>query len=241
MKFGLVGKKLKHSFSQAYFTNKFRQSGLPHTYENYEIPDISQVKLIFSDPEIKGLNVTIPYKQDVIPFLDELDATAKNTGAVNCILINNGKKTGYNTDVFGFSQSIKPFFESHHEKALILGTGGASKAVYAVLSELGVQCFFASRHPQKVNECLYEDINQQMVNSCLIIVNTTPLGMFPDVDSHPPFPFEYLTPRHLVIDLIYNPEQTTFLSRAKAQGAVVLNGLTMLHQQAEKSWDIWNQ
>ncbi|MBK9191914.1 MAG: shikimate dehydrogenase [Crocinitomicaceae bacterium] len=238
--FGLIGKKLGHSFSKDFFEKKFQLLNLDATYRNFELERIEDVKSLFADPTIEGLNVTIPYKQSFIPFLDSLDPVAERVGAVNCIQLKNGKSKGFNTDVFGFSQAIKPFLESHHERALILGTGGASRAVEFVLAELGLAVFFISRHPKNDNEFAWSDINENMVQSCGIIVNTTPVGMFPEVNQCPEFPFEYLNPTHLVMDLIYNPKETELLKRAKAAGASVINGESMLFQQAEKSWEIWN-
>lgn len=238
--FGLIGKKLGHSFSKSFFEKKFLNLGLDASYRNFELENIEDVKLLLADKNIGGLNVTIPYKETVIPYLNELDHVAQKVGAVNCIKVQNGKAKGYNTDVFGFSQAIKPFLESHHERALILGTGGASKAVEFVLSELGLAVFFISRNPKNENQFAYSDLNKNMVQSCGIIVNTTPLGMYPEINQCPAFPFEYLNSGHLVMDLIYNPKETAFLKKAKAAGASVINGETMLFQQAEKSWEIWN-
>jgi len=239
-KYGLIGKKLGHSFSKDFFEKKFRNLNLDVTYENFELADISAIKTVFEIPELVGLNVTIPYKQSVIPFLDQLDETAKAVGAVNCIHLKNGQKTGYNTDVFGFRQMIKPFLESHHERALILGKGGASKAVEYVLKELGLAVFFATRNPEEEHDFGYDEINERMIQACGIIVNTTPLGMFPDVEFFPQIPYEFLTDKNLAVDLIYNPKETVFMKKARSFGANAINGETMLHQQAEKSWEIWN-
>ncbi len=239
-KYGLIGKKLSHSFSKTFFENKFQALNIDSTYENFELENISQIKDVFTNSDLTGLNVTIPYKEAVIPFLDELDESAKSVGAVNCIQIKNGKKIGHNTDVFGFSQIIKPFLESHHERALILGKGGAAKAVAYVLNELGLAVFFVTRNPIEENDFSYEDINEAMIRSCGIIVNTTPLGMFPDVENAPAIPYEFLSDKNLIVDLIYNPKETLFMKKAKSFGAKAINGETMLHQQAEKSWEIWN-
>ncbi len=239
--FGLVGKSLTHSFSKDYFTTKFQNESIDAEYLNFEIESIESISNVLKTNHLKGLNVTIPYKESIIPFLDEIDDVSKEIGAVNTIKIENGKTKGFNTDVFGFKQMIKPFFKSHHERAIILGTGGASKAVAYVLKNLGCEPIFISRHPQADNEFIYEDINQIMIESCPIIVNTTPIGMFPNNNQKPNVPTEYLTERNLVIDLIYNPEETLLLKEAKQKGTWTLNGLTMLHQQAEKSWDIWNE
>jgi shikimate dehydrogenase len=239
-KYGLIGKKLGHSFSKDFFIEKFKKLGIDAVYENFELDRADAIAGLLTQENLKGLNVTIPYKEAVIPYLDGVDSTAQEIGAVNCIQVKNGKAKGFNTDAFGFSQLIKPFLESHHERALILGTGGASKAVVNVLKQLGVQVYFATRTPQKENEFHYADVNDRMIGSCGILINTTPLGMFPDLNSYPEIPYSAISPQHLAIDLIYNPAQTVFLSKCKEQGAVVQNGTTMLIQQAEESWRIWN-
>lgn len=238
--YGLVGRKLSHSFSKSFFENKFQSLNIDSVYENFEIETITQIEDVFAVSDLAGLNVTIPYKEAVIPMLDELDESAKSVGAVNCIQIKNGKHVGYNTDVFGFRQMIKPFLESHHERALILGKGGAAKAVAHVLNELGLTVFFVTRNPKEENDFSYHDINEAMINSCGIIVNTTPVGMFPDTENAPAIPYEFLSDINLVVDLIYNPKETLFMKKAKSSGANAINGETMLHQQAEKSWEIWN-
>lgn len=238
--YGLIGRKLSHSFSKSFFENKFQTLNIDSVYENFEIETITQIKDVFAASDLAGLNVTIPYKEAVIPFLDGLDESAKSVGAVNCIQIKNGKHIGYNTDVFGFRQMIKPFLESHHERALILGKGGAAKAVAHVLNELGLNVFFVTRNPKGGNDFSYDDINEAMIHSCGIIVNTTPVGMFPDIENAPAIPFEFLSDQNLVVDLIYNPKETSFMKKAKSFGANAINGETMLHQQAEKSWEIWN-
>lgn len=239
--FGLIGRSLKHSFSKSWFEKKFSELGLQNfSYTNFELPEISHLrKLLTEHPELSGLNVTIPYKEDVLPFLDELRPEAKAIGAVNCIQIRNGKLTGYNTDAYGFAQSIKPFLDNTHERALILGTGGASKAVAYALKNVGVEVHFVSR--QKTPNCFtYEEINERMMQAFLLIVNTTPVGMSPNETESPALPYEFFTRGHLAYDLIYNPGETPFLQKAKQQGAVTMNGLSMLHLQAEKNWEIWN-
>ena len=238
--FGLVGKSLTHSFSKDYFNSKFKELDIDANYTNFELENINQIKGVLSTPNLLGLNVTIPYKESIIPFLDEIDDVAKQVGAVNTIQLKDGKTKGFNTDVFGFKQMIKPFFKSHHHRAIILGTGGASKAVDYVLRDLGCDPIFISRHPVNENEFRYEDINEIMINACPIIVNTTPVGTFPNVNEMPNVPTKFLTEKSLVIDLIYNPKETLLLKKAKQKNAWTLNGLTMLHQQAEKAWGIWN-
>ncbi|MEX1001323.1 MAG: shikimate dehydrogenase [Crocinitomicaceae bacterium] len=238
--YGLIGKSLEHSFSKKYFLKKFDNMGFNCDYLNFELNDINEVKKVFDLPGISGVNVTIPYKEKIIPYLDELSDEAIAVGAVNTIQIKNGVKKGYNTDVYGFKQLIKPFFQSHHERSMILGTGGAAKAVAYVLESLGSEVIYISRKPKGENAFSYEEINENMIRFNGIIVNTTPLGTFPDVARFPPIPYHFIQSNQLVIDLVYNPPLTEFLKRAAAQGATVLNGKTMLEQQAEKSWEIWN-
>ncbi len=237
--FGLVGKKLEHSFSRDFFTQFFTENSIQAEYRNYEIEDISGVSEIFQLEHLGGLNVTIPYKVSIIPFLDELSNEAEEIGAVNTIQFKNGKKIGHNTDAFGFQQSIKPFLTFQHERAMILGTGGASKAVAYVLRNLGIDVIFISRQPKGENQFSYNEINQHMLRACKLVVNTTPIGMFPNVEGCPAFPFEFLSKEHLVVDLIYNPVETQFLKGAKGEGATILNGGPMLEQQALRAWEIW--
>lgn len=238
MVFGLLGKSLNHSFSQGYFTKKFEDEGIEAEYRNFELAQIDELKTVLRTENLKGLNVTIPYKSDVIPFLDGLSDEAAKIGAVNTIINENGKWIGANTDAFGFQQMIKPFLLNTHERALILGNGGASKAVAYVLKSIGLDVIFAARNPLEGQFHLSE-VNDMMVKHCGIIVNTTPMGTWPNVDDYISIPFHALTDAHLVVDLIYNPEQTTFLKNAANNGATTLNGLTMLYQQAEKSWQLW--
>ena len=238
MKFALLGKTLGHSFSKKFFTEHFTKTAIEATYENIELADISDVKNILTH-NFNGFNVTIPYKESIIPFLDELSPEAKVIGAVNTIAIRNGRSIGFNTDAFGFQQSIKPFLTNLHEKALILGTGGASKAVAFVLKNIGINVLFVSRNPTKPNEFSYSDINENMLRACKLIVQTTPVGTFPSITDCPAFPFQHLTSVHLVVDLIYNPSETLFLHQAKQSGATILNGESMLKEQALKSWEIW--
>lgn len=238
-KYGLIGKALEHSFSQKYFQTKFEHLGIHARYDNISLQSVEEVVDLFKKNEYAGFNVTMPYKESIIPYLDRLDDQAAAVGAVNTILVEGGKTVGYNTDVYGFKQMIKPFFESHHERALIIGTGGASKAVAFVLEALGVQVIYVSRRPNGKTVFGYEDVNENMVKFNGIIVNTTPVGMHPDDKAEVVFPYSFLTDKHLVVDLIYNPLETVFLKKAKQQGAVTQNGLTMLHQQAEKAWQIW--
>lgn len=239
-KFGLIGKRLDYSFSKTFFTDFFEKNKLNYTYENIETPGVSELKSILESGKFSGLNVTIPYKESIIPFLDELSPEAKAIGAVNTISFENGKAVGHNTDAFGFQQSIKPFLDNRHERAIILGTGGASKAIAYVLKNIGLNAIFISRTPQGENQFSYADVNQNMVNACKMIVNCTPIGTFPNVDEKPDFPMEFVTNNHFVVDLIYNPEKTQFLLEAEAKGAMILNGYSMLKEQALKAFELWS-
>lgn len=238
--FGLIGKTLGHSFSQSFFTDFFEKNNISASYSNFELTTIGEIIPLLTG-KMDGLNVTIPYKEQIIPFLDELSAEAKIIGAVNCVQFLNGKTIGHNTDAYGFQQSIKPFLTNQHERAMILGTGGASKAVEYVLKNLGIDVIFISRTPKKSNEFHYDEINNHMLNACKLIVNTTPVGTFPNINDCIELPFECLTPNHLVIDLIYNPSKTKLLTESEEYGAQILNGESMLKQQALKGWQIWNQ
>ncbi|MCE3229194.1 MAG: Shikimate dehydrogenase [Bacteroidetes bacterium] len=240
--FGLIGKTLSHSFSKEYFELKFLELKLKdHSYKNFELDNIEGFSLVVQgNPHLKGLNVTIPYKESIIPFLDELTPDAKEIGAVNCIEFRDKKLIGHNTDHYGFKQSIKPFLEPQHERALILGTGGSSKAVAYALESVGVEVYYVSTSKKGPKIFSYEQLNGYMFESFKLIINTTPVGMFPDVHECPAIPYQYLTEQHLCYDLIYNPTETLFLETSKKHGAVTMNGLSMLKLQAEKSWIIWN-
>lgn len=240
-KFGLIGQTLGHSFSRSFFTEKFERENISAIYSNYELASIDEFpSLLSTQSDLKGLNVTIPYKSAIIPFLDELDEVASAVGAVNTIVFESGKLKGYNTDVYGFQQSIKPFLRNIHERALILGTGGASKAVELVLSNLGISVSYLSRNPKGERQYEYGDANELMMNAFKLIVNTTPLGTFPNVNEMPSIPVQFLGKDHLVIDLIYNPSTTKLLQLSAENGADTLNGLSMLQHQALKAWEIWN-
>jgi len=239
--FGLLGKSLKHSFSKQYFEEKFKKEELPFKYLNFERPTLDNIKQLTIDyPNLSGLNVTIPYKEEIISHLDKISSKAKIIGAVNCIKITKkGNWKGYNTDVFGFEKSFKPLLKPHHQKALILGTGGASKAVAFVLDGLKIPYVFVSRKKEP-NQLTYDLINSTVFDNYQIIINTTPLGTFPKVEDCPNLPYHLLTKNHYAFDLVYNPSETLFLKNAKLHGATVANGENMLHFQAEKSWEIWN-
>lgn len=244
-KYGLIGYPLTHSFSKRFFTEKFERENIDSTYENFEIDSIGKfTDIIKNNPEIIGLNVTIPYKELVIPFLDELNDSAQKVGAVNTVkIIRSGSEIhlkGYNTDTFGFENSLKPLLKEYHKKALILGTGGASKALKYVLKNLGIEFISASIEELKENEIRYEEIDEKMIAEHLLIINATPLGTYPKTETFPAIPYEFITEKHLLFDLVYNPEVTQFLAKGKAKGATTKNGLDMLLGQALKSYEIWN-
>ncbi|MGN0056664.1 MAG: shikimate dehydrogenase family protein [Phocaeicola plebeius] len=244
--FGLIGYPLGHSFSKNFFNEKFHSENIDAEYVNFEIPTIEDFpKVVASHPHLVGLNVTIPYKEKVISYLDELDKDAASIGAVNVIRVirNKGKVflKGYNSDVLGFTQSIEPLLEHHHTKALILGTGGASKAVNYSLRKLGLDTLFVSRNRRNESTITYSDLTPEYMEAYKVIVNCTPVGMYPQADLCPDIPYELLTPQHLLYDLLYNPNTTLFMKRGADQGATVKNGLEMLLLQAFGAWDIWNQ
>jgi shikimate dehydrogenase len=240
---GLVGKNIDYSFSKAYFTTKFKDEKLErYSYTNFDLTAISEFpKTVKANPNLKGLNVTIPYKEAVIPYLNQLSKKAAKIGAVNTIkFTKKGKLKGYNTDCHGFKKAIKKILKPHHKKALILGTGGASKAVAYALNELEIAYTFVSREAQ-APALSYAALSPSVFENYQIIINCTPLGTFPHVNDCPPIPYSLITKQHLAFDLIYNPEESLFLKNAKAQGATTKNGLDMLIYQAEKAWKIWNK
>lgn len=241
-RFGLIGKDIAYSFSKQYFTNKFETEQLPYTYENFDLEHISEfTPLIQNNSNIIGFNVTIPYKEQVIPFLDTIDKKAKKIGAVNTITFDsNGKLKGYNTDCYGFKKSIKPYLKKHHKKALILGTGGASKAIAYTLKKLKIKFDYVSRTNKNGVKYTYDNLTLKDLNNYTVIINCTPIGTHPHVNARPNIPYEGITNRHLLFDLIYNPEETAFLKAGKSKGAKTVNGYQMLEFQAEKAWRIWN-
>lgn len=245
--YGLIGYPLGHSFSAGYFNEKFEAEGIDAQYVNFEIPSIKEFREVVENNEnLMGLNVTIPYKEQVIPYLDDLDkSTAKRIGAVNVIkIIRGGKKTkfiGFNSDIVGFTQSIEPYITDHHQQALILGTGGASKAICCGLQDLGIKSLFVSRSKKNANTITYQDLTPEIMESHHVIVNCTPLGMYPKINECPDIPYELLTPNHLLYDLLYNPDETLFMKKGKKQGAMVKNGLEMLLLQAFEAWNIWQK
>jgi shikimate dehydrogenase len=246
-KFGLIGFPLGHSFSKKYFEDKFVKLGRNDcSYDLFPMQTLSGFKeWIYAQQELSGLNVTIPHKIEIIKHLNLLDNSASAVGAVNTIKITYNNSTpflcGYNTDVFGFRQSIKPFLASHHHKALIFGSGGSSKAVQFVLEEIGVECYFVSRNSENENHFHYHEINEHLLRSFHLLINCTPLGMSPNISASPLTKYDGIGPAHLVYDLVYNPMETEFLRNCKLKGAQTVNGLTMLHQQADKAWSIWKE
>lgn len=241
LRFGLLGKNISYSFSRGYFSTKFAELGLTHcSYENFDLEDISNfTKIIQTTENLSGMNVTIPYKEAIIPYLDEIESSAMEIGAVNTIKISPSGLKGYNTDAYGFKKSIEPYLKNHHKKALILGTGGASKAIAYVLGQMNIEYTFVSR-TGKNKGYTYEALDQNIITEHTLIINCSPLGTFPDITEKPNIPYRYITQKHLLFDLIYNPEKTAFLALGEAQGATTLNGLKMLELQAEKAWEIWN-
>ena len=242
--FGLIGYPLGHSFSKKYFTEKFQLEGIDARYDLYELKSLSEFTELKKLENLCGLNVTIPYKQQIIPFLDEMDETAADIGAVNVIKfirdLNGLKLKGYNSDAVGFLQSIRPYLKPHHTKALILGTGGASKALDYTLGKLGIETKFVSRTPGE-GQLSYGELTETVLSEYHIILNASPVGTFPNINHCPEIPYQYLTSRHLLFDAVYNPAETLFLQKGKAQGAAVLNGEGMLTGQAEAAWKIWNE
>lgn len=238
--YGLIGYPLGHSFSQSFFTEKFASEGIDAEYRNFEIANISDFPaLVEKTAGLCGLNVTIPYKQSVMRYLDTIDPNAATIGAVNVIKVGRSGLKGYNSDIIGFCSSIKPLLKPWHTQALVLGTGGASKAVREGLRQLGVMPVSVSRR-KAPGQLTYSDLTAEVMSSHLVIVNCTPVGMYPHIDEWPDIPYSLLTPRHLCFDLVYNPETTAFLAKSAERGATVKNGLEMLHLQALAAWDIWN-
>ena len=261
-KYGIIGFPLGHSFSRGFFTEKFTREGIDAQYLNFEIPDVAMLEdVLRENPELRGLNVTLPHKQTVIPLLDELSDEAREIGAVNVIKISQldnftieqlpddkivkssnskiVKLKGFNSDIIGFTESISPLLQPHHKKALILGTGGASKAIRVGLNRLGIKWTYVSRTPRE-GMLTYSTLTPEVMEQYTVIVNCSPVGMFPKVDEAPAIPYELLTPKHLLFDCVYNPEDTLFMKKGREQGAIVKNGLEMLHLQAVASWEFWN-
>ncbi len=244
--FGLIGYPLSHSFSEKYFSEKFKKEGITDAvYKPFPLENISEFTHLDEQQELSGLNVTIPYKEKIIPFLDEQDDPVKKIKAVNTIKFikknNTIVKKGFNTDVYGFTASIRPLLDSKHTKALVLGTGGASKAVEYGLKQMGIDVLFISRNPKgKQHTISYEEINKEIIQQHLLIINTSPLGMYPKEETYPGIPYQFLSSDHVLYDLVYNPEITKFMDMGKQWGTTVKNGYDMLILQAEKAWEIWN-
>jgi len=242
-RFGLIGNPLSHSFSRNYFQEKFTREHLTDCdYDLFPLASIDELpELLASYPDLCGLNVTVPFKERILPFLQHIDPIAQSIGAVNCVRIeSNGALTGYNTDVIGFEQSILPFLENNYERALILGTGGSSKAVAWVLQRRGIEVWYASRSDKGERTLGYDQLDQYALAHFKLIINCTPLGTFPDIHTKPSLPYDGLTTSHLLYDLVYNPAETAFLQEAKSRGAATMNGLRMLEIQAEESWSRWS-
>ncbi len=239
-RYGLIGYPLGHSWSSKWWNQRFADKGLnDHIYEHLELADLAGFsQLLKGHPDLRGLNVTIPHKAAIIPFLDQIDPIAEKIGAVNTILIKGGLTTGYNTDAEGFRKSIRPFLEPSHDRALILGSGGASKAVQHTLNNIGIQCYRVSRRSGG-GDLTYSDLNEAVFSACKLVVNCTPVGMKGEFEKQTPIQTEFITPRHFVVDLVYNPVETRLLSEAKSKGATVLNGEDMLRFQAEEAWRIF--
>lgn len=240
--YGLIGKKISYSFSKNYFTNKFKKSNLDsnYTYENLDLDDINQFKNIIKQKKFNGFNVTIPYKEKIIKFLDKLDSDAEKIGAVNTIKVcSNNQLKGYNTDYIGFIKSISPILNKTHKKAILLGSGGASKSIIFGLDKLNISSIVVSRSKEKGN-IIYEELNNEIINASQIIINCSPVGTFPKINECPKIPYKYINSKHICYDLIYNPLESKFLEESKKNNATILNGMEMLKIQAEESWKIWN-
>ncbi|MCC8145200.1 MAG: shikimate dehydrogenase [Bacteroidales bacterium] len=244
-RYGLIGYPLGHSFSKSFFNDKFEAEGIDAEYVNFEIPSIQDFKsVVKNNPDLKGLNVTIPYKEQVIPFLDKVSDNAKLIGAVNVIAFERNKSNklrlvGYNSDIIGFKNSIEPLILPHHKKALVLGTGGSAKAIFYGLTQLGIEPTYVSRTKSSPDMLTYAELLPEVIESHTIVVNCTPVGMWPQVDICPDIPYHFLTDQHLLYDLLYNPNETLFMKQGRERGATVKNGLEMLLLQAFASWDFW--
>lgn len=241
MRFGLLGRDIDYSFSRAYFAEKFQKETLAHcTYENFDLPNLTKFEVVLRTPQLKGMNVTIPYKQEVIPFLDSLDEVSQAIGAVNTIVFNkDGTTTGYNTDYIGFQKSIAPIITTQIKAALVMGTGGASKAVIYALNKMGITTQYVSRE-KGINSLTYEEITKKILKEHKLIVNCTPLGTHPNILQKPNIKYDQLTNEHILFDLIYNPTETAFMKAGIKSGAKAANGINMLVEQAEASWHLWN-
>jgi shikimate dehydrogenase len=242
-RYGLIGYPLSHSFSKKYFEEKFQREGITDcAYELFSIPSIDELsKVLATHSDLEGLNVTIPYKQLVLPYLSDISHLPERLLACNCIKIKDGKLTGYNTDVIGFERTFRPQLQPHHTRALLLGSGGAAAAVAYVLRKLAIEYRIVSRTPGNGDALTYNDVDASVIADHPVIINTTPLGMYPHVHEAPPLPYEAITSKHYLFDLHYNPAKTVFLQRGEERGATIMNGHEMLVIQAEESWRIWNE
>ncbi len=244
--YGLIGKNLSHSFSPDYFKKKFQNLGIKADYKIFELNDITEFpKLIANNPDIKGLNVTIPYKRSLSQFMDFVDEPVKITGSINTIKIQRKNNkillSAYNTDVIGFEETIVPLLKKKENvKALILGSGGSANSVAYVLRKFGIEFSIVSRNPSGSGQVSYQMIDKEIIKTHLLIINTTPIGMYPDIGSLPQLPYDHITDKHILYDLIYNPSDTLFLQKGREHGATCINGLKMLEIQADASWSIWN-
>ncbi len=238
--FGLIGRHISYSFSRSYFNKKFHAlQRSDHRYINFDIASIEDFPAVLKKyPNLKGLNVTIPYKEEILPYIHELSEEALEINAVNTIKFTKSGLKGYNTDCYGFRKSFAPLVKPHHKNALVLGTGGASKAIVYVLKKLGIDYRFVSRN--QPGTLRYADVNKEIITQYNIIINCTPLGTAPEVTARPKLPYKHISPEHLLYDLVYNPAETAFLASGKARGATICNGLSMLKFQAEKAWHLWN-
>lgn len=241
--FGLIGKSLVHSFSKKYFDKKYEEENIQDsTYSLFELSKIMEIEQVFNKPNLIGLNVTNPYKESVISYLTKIDPIAEEIGAVNTIFIKGYERIGFNTDIIGFKKSIRPFLAKEHTRALILGTGGASKSIAVALKQYDINFFYVSRSkPTQQNIINYSDLDEQIISTFPLIINCTPIGTFPKVNELPPIPIDGIGMNHLIFDLVYNPAETALLLAAKKRGALVVNGLNMLRIQAEESWKLWNK
>lgn len=241
--FGLIGYPLSHSFSKQYFTDKFAREGLTDCrFENFSIATIDELpQLINHHPDLEGIAVTIPYKKAVLKFVDDSTAIPEEIKACNCIKFKDRKLLGFNTDYLGLEKSILPFLKPHHQKALVLGNGGAKTAVEFVLNKLAIQHATVSRQIHDNATYTYEDVTEEIITEHTLIINTTPLGMFPHINTYPDIPYQFINGQHLLFDLVYNPAKTLFLQKGAEHGATIKNGMEMLEIQAEENWRIWNE